>query len=319
MAQLARVVVSMIGISCASLFGPFLGSEGTALMTTDRNLLLFGISLLGFLFCFRRYCVSFKKKYGLILVLYISLIFILSFFCYFLRIYLLSSLGLHFGALFSIILSVGGGQALPLPAPSGPSSSSSWTEDSFEMRVLLEPFSETEMEGTSVNSSIPGVARDDAGPSHQPRNPNRSFEASLQQRINTLEKEETLFLLDKERGLYWSEIKSSLDQARSQKEYDHLLEFENRDLQIREGKHSCYRQYQEILSKHPTLAEKAYYQPQETFLDFFNQKRAELDTHLEWSLAERDSRELLFLERVGQDLRSRGPNSQYISKMLGLG
>ena len=64
-----------------------------------------------------------------------------------------------------------------LPAPSGPSSSSSWTEDSFEMRVLLEPFSETEMEGTSVNSSIPGVARDDAGPSHQPRplNPNRSF------------------------------------------------------------------------------------------------------------------------------------------------
>lgn len=50
----------------------------------------------------------------------------------------------------------------PLPAPSGPSSSSSWTEDSFELRVLSEPFSETEMEGTAVNSSIPRVGRDEA-------------------------------------------------------------------------------------------------------------------------------------------------------------
>lgn len=42
------------------------------------------------------------------------------------------------------------------PIPARPSSSSSFTEDSFELRVLLEPFSaETEMEGTSVNPTIP--------------------------------------------------------------------------------------------------------------------------------------------------------------------
>ena len=71
-----------------------------------------------------------------------------------------------------LILSVGGGQALP--APSGPSSSSSWTEDSFEMRVLLEPFSEMEMESqgpSSVNqpSVTPPVASrgEEAGPSNR--------------------------------------------------------------------------------------------------------------------------------------------------------
>ncbi|KAH0445506.1 hypothetical protein IEQ34_025409 [Dendrobium chrysotoxum] len=42
------------------------------------------------------------------------------------------------------------------PIPARPSSSSSFTEDSFELRVLLEPFSaETETEGTSVNPTIP--------------------------------------------------------------------------------------------------------------------------------------------------------------------
>lgn len=49
------------------------------------------------------------------------------------------------------------GQGLPLPAPSGPSSSSSWTEDSFEIQVLLEPFSETEMEGTGSSVNQPPV------------------------------------------------------------------------------------------------------------------------------------------------------------------
>lgn len=145
-----------------------------------------------------------------------------------------------------------------------------------------------------------------------------SLEGSLQQRIHTLEKDNTLFLLDKERGQYWKEIKTALDQARSQKEYDHLLEFENRDLHIRELKHSCYRLYPLILSEHPALAERAYYQPQETFLDFFNEKRDELDTHLEWSPAERDRQEVKLLERVGQDLRERGPYSPYMKKMLGL-
>ncbi|PWA44242.1 hypothetical protein CTI12_AA526070 [Artemisia annua] len=62
---------------------------------------------------------------------------------------------------------VSDGEIIPSNSGSGgPSHSNSWTEDSFSIGVLMEPFSETEMEGTSVHSS---VARDEAGPSHQGR------------------------------------------------------------------------------------------------------------------------------------------------------
>lgn len=113
-------------------------------------------------------------------MIYISILFFISFFCYFLRIYLVSRFVLFCSDLFSsvLVLSVlsGGGHSLPLPAPSGPSSSSSYTntEDSFAIRVLLEPFSDTEMEGTSVNQpearlSANAVASsgEEAGPSNR--------------------------------------------------------------------------------------------------------------------------------------------------------
>ena len=55
-----------------------------------------------------------------------------------------------------------------LPLPSGASASSEWTEDSFEMDVLLEPFSETEAEGPPRNAATQRVGPDEAGPSHAP-------------------------------------------------------------------------------------------------------------------------------------------------------
>ncbi|XP_024021027.1 uncharacterized protein LOC112091492, partial [Morus notabilis] len=70
---------------------------------------------------------------------------------YFLHVYSLSRVGLHVGSLFFFILSVGAGQGLPLPGPSGPASSSSWREDSFGLQVLLESFDEKGTEESSVN------------------------------------------------------------------------------------------------------------------------------------------------------------------------
>ena len=56
------------------------------------------------------------------------------------------------------------------------------------MQVLLEPFSETEMEGTSVNR--PSVVWDEAGPSHQPSIvKNSSLESSIKNRILQLERD----------------------------------------------------------------------------------------------------------------------------------
>ena len=192
----------------------------------------------------------------------------------------------------------------PLPAPSGPSSSSSWTEDSFEIGVLLEPFSETDIEDTSGNPPI---------------RQNDSLEASLKKRIEQLHRENCVFLLDKSQTTYWNDIKRTLDQAPFQKEYTRLLDFENRDLQIRELKHSCFSQFQQVLSARPALAENAAYHPEEALLDFFDEKRGELDTHLEWSIAKKDREELLFLGKVDQDIKKNGPDSIYMKKILGLG
>ena len=151
----------------------------------------------------------------------------------------------------------------PLPAPSGSEGSTSWKKDSFEIDVLLEP----------------DVV------------PNLSLESTLRSRIVRLEEEHTLFLLGKERGEYWADIKTSLDQAPSQSEYNRILDFESRDLQIREKKHSVFALYQHMRMEHPDLAARAAYNYKEALMDFFEEKRNELDTHLvEWSPAERDRR-----------------------------
>lgn len=93
-------------------------------MTTGQNLVLFAIILLGWIFLFRLFSFRLHKKYGfrLVLMFYLYILFCISFFCYFLRIYLVSRLGLHFGELFPfLILSVGGFlfRALPAPPPRG--------------------------------------------------------------------------------------------------------------------------------------------------------------------------------------------------------
>lgn len=155
-----------------SLIAVFLGSEGIAIMTKPLSLALFGLFLMGLIGHFRVICSrrNAKSKKGFVLAIQILLCLVIYIYISFMRLHLASFLsvtslsalivsrvGLHFSDLFSFFMwSVGGGNALPLPAPSAPSSSSSWTEDSFEMGVLLEPFSETE-EGPSVNSSTPGT------------------------------------------------------------------------------------------------------------------------------------------------------------------
>lgn len=100
-------------------------------MIAGRNLFLFATLLLCLIFLFRRYALRLKKESGYPLFFFISLslLFFISFFLSFLRIYLLSNFGLLFGDLLSylFIFSVisGGGQPLPLPAPSGTEGSDS--------------------------------------------------------------------------------------------------------------------------------------------------------------------------------------------------
>lgn len=187
----------------------------------------------------------------------------------------------------------------------GSSRDSGWTD--FDLDVLAEPFSETEMEGTSVNSSIPRC--DEAGPSHQGSVvQNASLESSLRNRIVRLEQGNSPFLLDKGKGEYWAQIKLQLDQAASQSEYNCLLDFESRDLQIRERRHDCLSLFQEVLSRHPSLAEEAPYNPREAFVDFLDQRRDLLDQQQHGlPVWKRDALELNWLDIVRQGLQDGGP------------
>jgi hypothetical protein len=172
----------------------------------------------------------------------------------------------------------------------------------------MEPFSDTEMEGTSAPSSIPRVAGFEAGPSHQGSVvKNASLEASLLNRIVRLERENGPFLLDRAKGEYWSHIKQELDHASSQREYSQLLDFESRDLQIREHKQECLNLFNLVLYQNPPLADQAPYKPIEAFQDFLDQHRDQLDQQQHGlPVWERDALELNWLDQVRQGLNDGG-------------
>lgn len=204
----------------------------------------------------------------------------------------------------------------------------------------MEPFSETEMMGTSARSSIP--RDDEATPSSQsswagswidkwinrgevgssiPRVAddeahqgavvqNTSLESSIRNRIVRLE-QNTLICSIRERDR--GEIKQELDHASSQREYNRVLDFENRDLQIRERKNECFHLYKEVLAKHPTLADQTPYNPQEVFDDFLNHHRGQLDQQ-ELHVEKNDHLELRFLDLLRQRLKENGP--AYVRKIF---
>lgn len=116
------VFLPLLGSSVAGFFGRFLGSEETTIIT-GGNLLLFALLLLCLIFLF--HILSFHLRRGLKLVIYISLFFSVAFLGSLIRIYLFSHVGLYLTPFFPLILSVGAGQALPLPSPSDPGSESS--------------------------------------------------------------------------------------------------------------------------------------------------------------------------------------------------
>ena len=170
------VFLPLLGSSVAGFFGRFLGSEGTAVMTTTQNLILFSIFIFFLIFLFRIYSCFSRSGFLFKQLLYLFLLVLFSVFFYFFRIYLASHFFTYLtGAL--LISCVSSGAVTSYPGPSDPSSSSSWKEDSFGIRVLLESWSKTtETEGTSVNQSEAGpvppgnpVASpgEEAGPANQ--------------------------------------------------------------------------------------------------------------------------------------------------------
>ena len=109
----------------------FLGSEGRAIMTTGINLVLFGILLLALIF--HLYSCRLTTKFGFFIkcISYLSLLFLILLYCNFLRIYLVSCLGLCLSGILSnfFIYYVLGEEIILHSGPSAPSSSEATSVD----------------------------------------------------------------------------------------------------------------------------------------------------------------------------------------------
>ena len=268
----------------------FLESFGRYRITNGRFLIIFGILNLMFIFLYRKYSIHLNRIYGprVVCIIYISLLCLTSLFCCNIRLFVYDKIFFVFSNVLTVFMgtcAVSGsdGQIIPHSSPSNSSS-----EDSFGLQVLSEPW---------------------------PVNHNFAYESSLRNRILALENDDCIFLLNKEKGEYWREVKNELDNCPSQSEYNRLLDFENRDLQIRERKHACYSIFQQILLDHPALAENAAYNPQEAFFDFLVNKRDCLDQQ-DGTILEKDNRELTFLNELYQNLQRYGQLSPYIKNIL---
>nr|YP_010598254.1 ATP synthase F1 subunit 1 [Psychotria serpens]UIG86754.1 ATP synthase F1 subunit 1 [Psychotria serpens] len=280
--RITRGVLCSLGVLLAIFFLRFLGSDMN-IICTPLHFLLFSIALIGWIFLLKAQTRK-QKDHPL---LYMFTFFSISFFLYLLRAHFLSYFSLYLTSLLPsfIIFKVSSGDIIPY---SSPENSTSPSEDSFGLQVLSEPW---------------------------PVNHNIGLEASMRNRILRLENENSIFLLDKERGEYWGEIRTKIESCSSQSEYNRDLEFEHRDLQLRELKHSCYSLFHQVLAEHPSLSENSPYAPKELFIDFLDEKRKELDEQ-GGDVLIKDLRELDFLTRMRQNLQRDGRNADCIRTIL---
>ncbi|CAL9238904.1 unnamed protein product [Arabidopsis halleri] len=146
------VFLSLLGSVAGTFFGRFLGSEGSAIMTTTC---VSFFALGGFLCIYRIYYFRLKRPLRGIISLF--LVFSMGFVGSLIRIgviHLVGGLALPVLGLF--VLNAIGGQALPSTGPSGSGSSSVWEEDSFELGVLGEPFSSSKTDTDSQSRTEEG-------------------------------------------------------------------------------------------------------------------------------------------------------------------
>nr|YP_009228146.1 hypothetical protein AYB38_gp02 [Brassica nigra]AJD85439.1 hypothetical protein BniMp076 [Brassica nigra] len=127
MKNLVRLLVLLLGSSVAGFFGRFLGSEGSAILTTTC---VSFFALVGFLFLFRIY--YFRLKGPLRGILNLFLVFFIAVVISLIRIKVIHLLGGQALPLLEPIIWAAVG-ALPSTGPNGAESSSTWEEDPFEL------------------------------------------------------------------------------------------------------------------------------------------------------------------------------------------
>ena len=137
------VFLPLLGSSVAGFFGRFLGSEGSAILTTTC---VSFFALVSFSFCFSH----FRLKGPLRGILNLFLVFSAGFVGSLIRIEVIHLVSPALPLLLGpFVWKAVVGEALPSTGPNGAESSSTWEEDPFELRVLEESFSDSKTDTDS--------------------------------------------------------------------------------------------------------------------------------------------------------------------------
>jgi len=97
--------IPFFGVLAVGFFVRFLGSEGSAIMTEGRNIVLLGVLILGLNFLFRLFFIRLKKRSRFLLLFFIILFYFLKYlYLYYPRVYLLSWFGPCLSGIFSTFI-----------------------------------------------------------------------------------------------------------------------------------------------------------------------------------------------------------------------
>lgn len=116
---------------------------------------------------------------------------------------------------------------------------------------------------------------------------------------------------------FFLEIQQSLGSASTQQEYNRILDFENRDLLIREIKRECWFLFRETQERHPDLLPGSLENANEAVLSFLESQREELEAELtdpDIHPRSLDEMEIYSLTDITQDIKEKGGTSYYFQK-----
>lgn len=321
---LLRSVLSIIVVSVTYVFW---GSEGRAMMLTGRNVVLVGIVLFSLLFAARLFLLRGRIANTTRNLIYGCMLILSSIYLSIVRFYFSANWGplvcdfLPFLGVLAVL-----GQPLPLPGPSNspPADYSNMMAgnpnlDSIFSEVETPPF-EIPSPTVSVGDllgEVEAAAREaapDAAPEAAPTvvARNEGFEAALRTRVTLLERENSPFLPQDEKGEFWGSVLQNLSSAPDQREYHRRLEFESTDLLLREHKQCSLRVFTSILDQSPELKESSGGKDAEESFKWFLAEVTEARLG-EFPTA---SEELRLIAEVTRNLRQGGPSSEYLKKFV---
>lgn len=280
--------------------------KSTSTFISCGNLVLIGIVLFCLIFVFRLYSFRFSLLFGK------RVVFLIYFLLFFLCLLYMNLIRVSFSLKFFFMVFAGLGvlgHPHHLPSP-GEDYSSMMADNPPDLQSIFA-------EGVGAAQAPVGAPAGEAGPSHSDHDETATISRNLQtetyvrRRILGLERVNSQFLPQDERGEYWREVQRVLNGAANQKEYDTLLLSEKNDILVRAKKEETLRLLRAIINHNHSdvnLGDALWYYYDEwdrTYQSPDQGKKSRIEEELE------------HVNTVFNDLRANGQASVYYNLILG--